>query len=269
MKTKPLPNGPGNLVIDKLLAGMASQLGGSCVHESAGVRLSIPGRRESEFVRYSPTTQRAWATRLKWVEKQCAIFLLNAPILYGVTWNRGNPRDRALRVSVGLSLSLGPALQCRYTFVLFHGTNEIRFSQGGELEIGNGLEQPISKLPTWAHSDFPKLASAISRSAEYFQERAAVQNAVRRLGLQRREELTNLDHLYRRRQRGNARLYGFASPGTAGSASVEAELRRLQNTVLQRYTVVTRVRLLTLGILEGSFPREIRNLGKRIPLEEE
>ena len=267
MKNKRLPNGPGDLVIDQLLGSMIAQLGGSCINEPGGLRLSIPGDLSSEFVRYAPTTQRAWTTRLKWVEKQSAIFLLNSPILYGVTWSgAGGKRsgNDGLRLSVGLSLSIGRPLPKRYTCLIRHGRSEIRVSEGGYLLLRMGKESNPTGLPPWAEADLSKLARGVLTACEYFRARPDVQHAIVELGAERRTELTDLERLYKTKQGSNDRLYGLAASGTEGSASIEAESRKLQSVVLRRYDVTVRVRVLTLGILEGCVPLEIYQTGKLV-----
>lgn len=266
MKNKRLPNGLGDLVIDQLLGNMAAQLGGSCVKESGGLMLSIPGDLNPESVRYAPTSQRAWTTRLKWVEKQSAIFLLNAPIVYGVKWKddgAAKPNNRGLRLSIGLSLSVGTPFPKRYTCFVPHAGNEIRVEHGGcALSLGRGTELILNGLPSWAEADLPMFARGVLMASDHFRARPEVQNAMMKLGEQRRTELTNLDHLYRRRQGSNDRLLGLPTPGTEGSVAIEAELRKLQSIILQRYAVRVRVRFITLGVLEGKIPNEISQAGE-------
>ncbi|MGH9762368.1 MAG: hypothetical protein ACREAC_16210, partial [Blastocatellia bacterium] len=62
---------------------MVARGGGTSSRESDGVRIRFPGSPD-EFVAYAPADQQTWRTRLKWVEKQSAILLLNAPIVYAI-----------------------------------------------------------------------------------------------------------------------------------------------------------------------------------------
>lgn len=264
MKNKRPPNGRIDLVIDELLDSMIGPLGGSCIHVREGVKLSIPGDANVQLVCYAPTTQDQWTTRLKWVEKQAAILVLNAPILYRVKWSSKNSNRHCLRLSVGLSLSVGSPLPKRYTCVIAHGSDEIRFSERGALTIDGGEEVGLARVPSWVTADLPKLGAGVLAACDHFRQHSDVQNTLRKLGIDRRVELTNLDHLYRRKQGANARLYGFATPGTEGSASIEAELRNLQNIVLQRYAVAIRIRFLSLGILEGGIPQKFYKAGELV-----
>jgi hypothetical protein len=264
MKNKRPPNGRIDRVIDELLGSMVGQLGGSCIHVREGLKLSIPGDVNAEIVCYAPSTQDEWTTRLKWVEKQAAIFLLNAPILYRVKWSGKNSNRRGLRLSVGLSLSVGVPLPKRYTCVMTHGSDEIRFSERGALSVDGGSEVGSAGLPSWVTADLSKLGTGVLAACDHFRQHSDVQNSIRKLGVDRRAELTNLDHLYRRKQGANARLYGFPTPGSEGSASIEAELRNLQNIVLQRYAVGIRIRFLSLGILEGGIPEKFYRAGELV-----
>jgi hypothetical protein len=67
-------------------------------------------------------------------------------------------------------------------------------------------------------------------------------------------EMSDLDRLYRRKQGMNDRLYGLPAAGREGSVAIEAELRRLQSIVLERYRLRLRLRVLSLGVFEGDVP---------------
>jgi len=272
MKNKRLPSGPGDHVIDELLSGMAAQLGGSCKRAPEGLRLSFPGA-DREFVRYSPTNQQEWTVRLKWVEKQAAIFLLNAPLFYGVNWGGAGKRksgSEGLRLCVGLSLSAGRSLPKRYTCFLKRGGNEVQVVLGGYLSLGEGKHSTLTALPPWAEADLPKLASGVLAACDQYRSRSEVQKALVRLEDNRRTELTDLERLYKTKQGANDHLYGLPAFGTEGSASIEAEARMLQNIALTRYEVTIRVRVLTLGVFEGNVPElvEIERLSLRETVRE-
>jgi hypothetical protein len=267
MKNKRLLNGPGDLVIEQLLSGMVAQLGGSCERKQEGLRLSFPDVPGTEFVHYSPANQQDWTTRLKWVEKQAAIFLLNAPLFYGVNWSgvgKKKSGSEGLRLSVGLSLSVGRPVPKRYTCFLKRGKNEVRVAQGGSLSLGSGQEATLAVLPTWAEDDLPKLASGVLAACIQYRASPEVQSAIVKLGDKRRTELADLERLYKTKQGANDHLYGLPAFETEGSASIEAEARMLQNTVLSRYEVAVRVRVLTLGVFEGNVPQEIYRDGEPV-----
>jgi hypothetical protein len=240
---------------------MVARAGGACIKEPAGLHISFPDKQGSEFVAYVPSDSVAWETRLRWVEKQSAIFLLNAPVLYGVKWEGRKSKkspDKVLRVSAGLSLSFGPPLPKRYTLILKHGQEMAPIVEGAYLPLGKtGKPARLTGLPKWAETDLKHLAKALLQTCEIFQSREDVQKAVLALGEGRREELTNLERLYRKRGGANERLYGLAPISTEGGSALEAEHRRLQNIVLQRYSVGVEVRILSLGILEGNIPNSI------------
>lgn len=263
-------NGHGGHAIDHLLESMAVEFDGSCFREPEGVRLSFPGGHRPEFVRYVPDTQQDWTMRLKWVEKQSAIFLLNTPIVYGLKWTAAGGKkegNNGLRVSVGLSLSAGSPFPKRYTSVLRHGSNEVRISEGGRLPLGRGKESPVGPMPSWVQDDLQKLARGIRRACQLYGARPEVRQAILKLQADRRIEIRDIENLYRTTRRSSHRLYGLPAPGTDGSASIEEELRRLQNIVLRRYEVTVRVRPLSLVVLQGAVPREIYRNGElfRIP----
>jgi len=251
-------------VIDNLVGSNVSQAGGSCSKESDGLGLSFPDGTE-EFVAYAPTDQQTWRSRFKWVEKQSALFILNAPILYAIKWERQSRRKvaskSALRLSVGLSLSVGPALPKRYTCILKRG-GKFSVIEGGYLRLGEGTtSSTLAQLPEWAEAELEKLSLAVLEACEEFEARPQVQQAILGLGEKRRDEMANLGLLYRRKQGSNDRLYGLPEAGTEGSVSIEAELRRLQNIVLDRYRLRVRVRVLSLGVLEGDVPSTIYEIG--------
>ena len=248
-------------LIELLVGGMISQIGGSCVQEAEG---SFPGGTESEFLRYAPDNQEDWMTRLKWVEKQSAILLLNAPVLYGLNWGgkvRVQPGCDGLRLSLGLSLSLGRPCPARYTCVLQRGGKEIRIREGDRLARGKAKESTLFALPEWVGAEIRKLSRGVVSACEQYRARADVRNAIAKLGSQRRSELVDLERLYQTSKGSNARLYGMPAPGTEGSASIEAEVRTLQSVILKRYEVTVRIRLLTVGILEGSVPHTVYRAG--------
>ena len=269
MKNKHHQNGPGDLVIEQLLSGMVAELGGSCEREQEGLRLSFPDVSGSEFVRYSPMNQQEWTTRLKWVEKQAAIFLLNAPLFYGVNWSGVKKRksgNEGLRLCVVLSLSVVRPAPKRYNCFLRRGGNEVRVAQGGYLPLEKGKQATLTVLPPWAEAHLPKLASGVLAACIRYRARPEVQGAIVTLGDKRRTELTDLERLYKTKQGANDHLYGLPAFETEGSASIEAEARVLQNTVLSRYEVAVRVRVLTLGVLEGNIPQEINRVGELVRL---
>jgi hypothetical protein len=263
MKKKPRLNGLGDRAIDNLVGMMVARAGGSCIKDRAGLQVSFPDKQGPGFIAYAPSDSMAWETRLRWVEKQSAIFLLNAPVLYGIKWEarRGKKsQDRVLRLSIGLSLSFGPPLPKRYTLTLKHGRKCVDIMEGSHLPLEkSGKAVPLTALPKWAETDRKHLAKAVSQTCEMFQSREEVRKALLALGEGRREELTCLERLYRRKQGANDRLYGLASTSTEEGSPIEAELRQLQSIVLHRYSIEVEVRILSIGVLEGHIPNSFTN----------
>ena len=229
---------------------------GSVTETPGGLEISIEDHRH--FITYSPNCQEEWESRLKWVEKQSAVYLVHAPVLYGVQWQTtaGRPRVRALRLSIGLSLSVGQPFPKRYTCSVISGKKDISVVEGGELpQLAGGKRWLLTALPSWTQKELEKLITGVLRACDLFGNQSEVQDALPKLSEKLSDELSHLDALYRRKQGTNDRLYGLPPFGTEGSAAIEAELRRLQKTVLERYRSKVRLRVLSLGVFEGGVPR--------------
>ena len=242
---------------------MVAYSGGRATRQPGGLRISFSNETD-RFIAYAPDNQVDWEARLKWVEKQSAAYLLDAPILYGIQWKAKGGRSsraRALRLSVGLSLSLGQPHPRRYTCILEVGKRHIRIAEGGQLpELTNGTKLLLTSPPTWAENELERLAPAVLKSCEQFQQRPQVQIALSTLSEEFSTELSDLDRLYRRKQGTNDRLYGLPPADSDGSVAIESELQRLQTNVLERYRVGVRVRILSLGVFEGAVPEAFLSL---------
>jgi hypothetical protein len=255
-KTPP-KHGPGDHAIDEFVKTMVAINSGSATKVAHGLRISFPNEPD-RFIAYEPEEQAQWESRLKWVEKQSAAYLLGAPILYGLEWNakrRKTSNVRALRLSIGLSLSMGASHPKRYTCILKHGDKNVFVGEGGHLPNVTGANKLLlTSLPAWAEKELERFAPAVLTACELFQKRAEVQVATATLDEKFTTELSDLDRLYRRKQGMNDRLYGLPAAGTEGSVAIEAELRRLQGIVLDRYHIRLRLRVLSLGVFEGDVP---------------
>ncbi|MGH9824194.1 MAG: hypothetical protein ACREDR_13195, partial [Blastocatellia bacterium] len=129
--------------------------------------------------------------------------------------------------------------------------------EGGHLPSKIGGERSIvPALPAWAEAGLKRTARAVAKACDVYQARSDTQEAIQILAETRRQELIDLESLYGRKHGAIDRLYGLPTPDTGGSASIEAELRRLQNIVLDRYRVRVRLRMLSLGLFEGNVPHE-------------
>ncbi len=179
--------------------------------------------------------------------KSAALVLLNRSLYYTV----GKPgSDATLRLSAGLSLTIGPALAQRYVVTLRRGTSHTTIEQGGEPRLEEQAQAAVlTTLPKGLEPDLVTLAQGVLEACELFRAREEVTAALSVIGRKRRAELVGLEQLYARRRGSQQRLYGFPEPGTEGSTAIEAELRRLQRIVLDRYAVSVRVRILSLGVI--------------------
>jgi hypothetical protein len=252
MKRKHHPSGPGALAVDRFLEAIVRLGGGVAKWEPDGILLSFADLPADEFVAYSPSVQSEWTKRLKWVEKQSALALLQPPVWYKVVRSvKGRSPKSELRLSVVLSLSTGSPCWRRYTLRKARGVEDITISQGGNLSLPKGCQQfPLTALPVWAEKDLHELAEQTRKTCEVFKTSDEARGALATLAQKRRAELIYLQQLYNRKQDSHNLLYGLPEPGTAGSASIEAELQRLQGLVIERYAVSVRIRILSLGILE-------------------
>jgi hypothetical protein len=251
--------GPGTPAIDDFVNKMVSFGGGSVTRQAEGLRISFP-KEADRSIAYTPKDQAEWELRLKWVEKQAAVYLLGAPVLYGVEWKSKTAKKanvRALRLSIGLSLSLGPAHPRRYTCTVIQGEKKIFVGEGGHLPNLPGTRLELTSLPRWAEKELGRFPEAIETSCEMFEKRTEVQHATGELREKFNTEFSDLDRLYRRNQGTDDRLYGLSAAGTDGSIAIEAELRRLQSIVLDRYRVRIRLRVLSLGVFEGDVPESV------------
>jgi hypothetical protein len=224
--------------------------------DSPALRLSFPEGSAGVFVAYTPANQRELETRLKWVEKQAARFLISPPVLYGITRrakNSGRSAKKELRLSVALSLSVGPPCPQRYSLVKRLGVRQPTILEEGNVPLGSVVEElKLRTLPDWAKPELPKLAQAALSACDTFRKKPEIETSLLALGESQRAELTYLERLYQRKKGANDRLYGLAESGTQGSYAIEAELRRLQNSVLERYSVRVLMRVLSIGVFDGN-----------------
>lgn len=259
-KNKHRQPGFGDHTIDEFVQSMVALNGGSAIKQATGLCVSFSDEPE-RLIAYAPDEQAQWETRLKWVEKQAAVYLLGAPILYGIEWNaKGSQHSafRALRLSIGLSLSMGKPHPKRYSCILRHGKKDVSVIEGGQLpNITRGDKLLLTSLPSWAEKELHRFAPAVLEACELFQKRSQVQVATSDLNEKFTIELSDLDRLYRRKQGTNDKLYGLPLAGAEGSVAIEAELRRLQAVVLERYRVKLRLRILSLGVFEGDVPEVV------------
>lgn len=244
--------GRGDRAISRLLHHIAENTDGKCTEGAEGYRLSFPDA-EPAFVAHRPNDAASWETRFRWVEKQSAAFLLNAPILYGLRGSaRKGRRINALRLSFGLSVSLGRPIRKRYCVTVKEGANKGALTETDEVILGEGWEEyDVLSLPSWTRSCLPVLAKEVAATCEAYGNEDDVVAALKCITEQRREEFILLEDLYRRKSGANDHLFGLPAPNLEGSAAIEAELRGLQEVVISRYEVKLRIQILSLGVYEN------------------
>ncbi len=255
-KSKRRPNGPGDHAIECFLRTTAALDLGNVVAEHDRWRINFRDGRPSIVVKRAPADPNEWRVRFERVEKQAAIILNNPPVVYSMVWKtRGAAKQDSamLRLSFGVSLSVGAPLSQRYVATLERGARQAVIEERG-LPPTEGAAQTaiLSTLPRWVEKGTETLSRAVLEACERYQLRSEVQTAIKGLGEKRRTELAQIDYLYARRQESAGHLYGLPEPGTEGSASIEVEQRRLRQTVIDRYTVRVYVRMLSLGLLVGT-----------------
>lgn len=231
-----------------------ARLDGSSVTEHDGrLRVAFADGSADELVALQPATADEWRSRLRRLEKQAAIVLLNPSLAYSIAYpaRRGEkPPRQTLRLSASLSLSVGRPFGRRQVFTFSRGTGQVTVSEGEALPRRDGEQSTfLASLPGWVERAMIPLTSAIVAQCEAYELRPEVQDAVARIGEQRRTELAHIQLLYTSQRRGT-RLYGLPRSGAHASSTVEAERRQLETIVLDRYLVQIRVRVLSLGILE-------------------
>lgn len=201
----------------------------------------------------SPTDYVQWRTRLEWLEKQAASFLLGAPLIYSARVRSiANHRitDRALRLSFGLSLSMGHPLRQRFAAYLFlpGGNTVLQIPNGESIEAARDVTF-LALGPAREERVWDGLVPVIEEACEHYSKRDDVKEELSSLARKRREALWYLDNLYMRREGFNDHLYGLPPEGTSGSAAITQEYRNCQRVLLERYSVRIELTPLSLGIL--------------------
>jgi hypothetical protein len=205
-----------------------------------------------------PDDEDSWKHRLDAVEKRIATTLQQPPVLYSMV--SASAARNTLRLSVGLSLSIGVPQRRRYAIYVEQGAGAV-IAEGDSLPADDPASAFLTNLPSWADAEMAKGARAILDACARYELLSDVQAAIARLSEARHAELTSIESLYARRPGTDQKLYGMRERGTEGSASVEAEHRRLQQLALERYAVQVRVRVLSVGVLSAVQrpPRSLRS----------
>ena len=250
MKNKLHQNGPGIQEIDRLVKFMVSQTQTKdlCKKMPGGLRVSISDKPKSVFINYE------WITRLKWVEKQSAIFLLHAPIVYNLkqktTSEHSTTTKKIIRLSFALSLSIGLPCYKRYTVIFVHGERSAKLMKDISIPHSYNSEMlHLEKFPKWALNDIPKLIKEISKAFDHFKMSEEVKSHLLLLGKKRKVEFDNLEELYPLKKGSYNKILGLSV--LENHSSVETEVQRLQRIIMLRYSVEIQFRILSLGSIEA------------------
>jgi hypothetical protein len=249
------PTGSGDPAVFRFLTEVVSEAGGAISADAQCFVLSVPSEARTIAIRHRPTTPSEWRVRLGWVEKLAANHLLNAPVLFEADWGRGknDGRQVILRLSFGLLLSLGDPCPVRYSASALKASRAVTVTEAADIPT-HGADRPIKSLPGWAVRRLEDLCDAVLKTCAEYSKRSDVSSAIEAVTSARRRELGDIDRLYSAEANKNPTLLGVEEPDTSGSEAVEAERRRLQQVVLERYSVRIVVKTLSLGVLVGMQP---------------
>lgn len=236
MRNKRQKNGHGNRAIDKFIKA-----------------ISILEKGDADVNYFTDESMEGDRLQSPNVEKQAAVILCNPPVMYSVKTlakSKHAMSIESIRLSIGFSLSVGVPYFQRFTVTIpFKSKSVIVVEAGAHLMIPEDAEvKYLRTIPDKVKNKESVFIGGIKDALEEYQEQQEVQSALRKIGERRKTELNYLEQLYARGRASKARLYGFADLGIEGSASIDAEHRRLQEIVLTRYTPVVRIRLLSLGV---------------------
>lgn len=260
MKEKHQLIGSGCQAAENLLTCIAEKANARLKSDEDGFVLHFTTNGKRILIAHNPNSNEfeLWKDRLLWLDKQAAIYLNNAPLLYSALWeNTKQPSKdkKVLRFAFGLSLSIGRPLRRRYTAIFSLPDRRILLSNENELSPSSASSgNVISGLPNWAEEGFELLVPKIEEASRTYSSLPEVQQHLSELARARKNELWQLDHLYKRKQGLNDKLYGFPIAGEMGSAAIRAEIMNCQKLILERYKVRIILEPLSLGILEGSVP---------------
>jgi hypothetical protein len=255
MKKKLRSAGRGARAAERLLGCMARANGASLRAIGDGF-IVHGGTFDGEIkVVASPTTHLEWRTRLEWLEKQAARFVLGAPLAYSAAMRSvagQRASGLALRLSFGLSLSFGHPLRQRFSAYVFSSGRkpELRGAEGDSLENAKDVKL-LLRAPVWVTKAWAKVVPLVEEACERYESRPDVQEELGRLAQRRRESLWYLHNLYNRREGFNDHIYGLPLGETSGSAAIAQEYQNCQLVVLRRYSVRIEVKALSLGVLSS------------------
>jgi hypothetical protein len=203
----------------------------------------------------SPANYLEWNSRFEWLEKLAASFLLRAPLAYSARLRTvaGQATGQALRLSFGLSLSLGQPLRKRFSAYVFSSGSKPQLFAPDDESIEELAEvKLLSQMPVWATKIRLELIPLLQEACEKYRSQVDVQEAIATLAKKRKESLWYLDNLYRRREGSHDRIYGWPPVGSSGSAAISQEYKNCQANILRRFSVSIEIMPLSLGVLSPS-----------------
>jgi hypothetical protein len=256
MKKTAHSDGPGVPAAKRLLDLVARANGAKL--QAKGGDFALSGGRIGSEVRImtSPTSHAEWNDRFEWLEKQAASFLLRAPLTYSATvrWPSGVREARhALRLSFGLSLSLGQPLRRRFSaYVFSSGKKPKLFASEDDSAESSDRVELLTQMPAWAAKLRAEFVPVIQEACATYRDRADVQQEIAVLAQTRKEALWHLDTLFQRSEGSPDRIHGWPPMGAIGSAAIAQEYQNCQGNILRRFEVHIEVTPLSLGLLSSS-----------------
>lgn len=255
MKKTLRSDGPGARAAKRLLDHLARANGAKL--QTKGGEFVLAGGRIGREVRIvtSPTNHAEWNDRFEWLEKQAASFLLKAPLTYSATvrWPAGRREaGHVLRLSFGLSLSLGRPLRRRFSaYVFSSGKKPQLFAFEDESVERTEHVELVRQLPAWVAKLRDEFVPVIHQACATYRDRADVQEEITALAQKRKEALWHLDSLYQRSEGSPDRIHGWPPMGAIGSAAIAQEYQNCQASVLRRFAIGIEVAPLSLGLLSS------------------
>jgi hypothetical protein len=226
--------------------------------QAKGGDFALSGGRIGSEVRImaSPTSHAEWNDRFEWLEKQAASFLLRAPLTYSasVRWPAGKREaGHSLRLSFGLSLSLGQPLRRRFCAYVFSSGKKPKLFASEDDPVGSSdRAELVNQMPAWVAKLRAEFVPVIQEACASYRGRADVQLEIAALAQKRKEALWHLDALFQRSEGSPDRIHGWPPIGAIGSAAIAQEYQNCQGNILRRFAIHIEVTPLSLGLLSSS-----------------
>lgn len=250
----------------KFLELVASELGGTLRREGDKLELVLTGR-QAIVINQSAEEKEITQDRLEFVEKQAAIVLLTAPVLFAAELKnpqQSRSRKTVLRVAFGYRLIKGRPCFRRYTSYLEPTSGRTVIIRGDDHLLGE-LSSTIlernadhSLINEYLHEMSRQVAEAQN---DYLTDKD-VKAELQALAERQRSELFELNLLYNRKSQRHLRTYGVnpEKPSEKPTSPVD-EFRRKRLIVYQRHVPRVSVDVLSLSTVR------IPLVGKAGPLQ--